>query len=110
VGALLARFPTQLDAETFLCFLAQFTTIERYLAGWRGTRTRPALAHVVVAFYTPYHSPFWPAPARNRFEDGLAESETFAMVQLAADEWRDGAYRGEFPSWAEVTRRSLSEC
>jgi hypothetical protein len=108
-GALLARFPTHLDAETFLCFLAQFTTLDRYLARWRGTHTRPALAHAVVAVYAPYRSSFWPAPARRRFENWLAESETFAMVQLAADEWRDGAYRGEFPSWVELTLRSLSE-
>lgn len=31
------------------------------------------------------------------------------MVQLAADEWRAGAYRGEFPSWVEMTLRYLSE-
>jgi hypothetical protein len=31
------------------------------------------------------------------------------MVQLTADEWRDGAYRGELPSWVEMTLRSLSE-
>ena len=108
-GALLARFPTKLDAETFLCFLAQFTTLDRYLALWRGTLTRPALAHAAVAVYAPYRSAFWPSPARQRFEDWLAESETFAMVQLAADEWRDGAYRGEFPSWVEMTLRYLAE-
>ena len=108
-GALLARFPTRLEAETFLCFLAQFTPLDRYLAVWRGTRTRPALAHAAVAVYAPYRSSFWPALARQRFEDWLAESETFAMVQLAADEWRNGAYRGEFPSWVEMTLRYLTE-
>lgn len=108
-GALLARFPTKLDADTFLCFLAQFTSLDPYLALWRRTRTRPALAHAAVAVYAPYRSSFWPATSRQRFEDWLAESETFAMVQLAADEWRDGAYRGDFPSWVEMTLRSLSE-
>ncbi len=108
-GALLARYPTKLDAETFLCFLAQFTTLDRYLVLWRGTRTRPALAHAAVAVYAPHRSSFWPAPARQRFENWLAESETFAMVQLAADEWRDGAYRDEFPSWVEVALRYLAE-
>src|SRR5262249_30195026 len=109
-AALLARFPTKLDAETFLCFLAQFTTtLDCYLAMWRGTLTRPALAHAAVAVYAPYRSFFWPGSARQRFEDWLAESETFAMVQLAADEWRDGAYRGEFPSWVEMALRSLSK-
>jgi hypothetical protein len=57
-GALLARFPTTLDAETFLCFLAQFTTLDRYLAVWRSTRTRPALAHLAVAVYEPFTSSF----------------------------------------------------
>ena len=107
--ALLARFPTKLDAETYLCFLAQFTGLDRYLAVWRGTRTRTALAHAAVAAYAPYRSSFWPAPARQRFEDWLAETETFAMVQLAADAWRDGAYRGEVPSWVEMALRYLSE-
>src|SRR5262249_48655731 len=47
--ALLARFPTQLEAETFLCTLAQFTaTLDGYLAAWRDTRTRPALAHAAT--------------------------------------------------------------
>ena len=59
-GALLARFPTTLDAETFLCFLAHFTALDRYLAVWRGTRTRPALAHLAVAVYEPFTSSFWP--------------------------------------------------
>jgi hypothetical protein len=108
-GALLARFPTKLEAETFLCFLARFTTLDRYLARWRDMRTRPALAHVAVAVYEPYRSTFWPVPARQRFEDWLAESETFAMVQQAANEWRDGAYRGELPSWVEMTLQYLSE-
>lgn len=108
-GALLARFPTKLDAETFLCFLAQFTTLDRYLALWRSTRTRPAVAHAAIAVYAPYRSAFWPVPARQRFQDWLAENETFAMVQLAADEWRAGAYRGELPSWVEMTLRYLAE-
>jgi hypothetical protein len=107
-GALLAQFPTKLDAETFLCFLAQFAnTLERYLALWRGTRTRPAVAHAAVAVYAPYRSSSWPAPARQRFEDWLAETETFAMVQLAADEWRDGGYR-EFPFPVDLALRWLS--
>jgi hypothetical protein len=67
------------------------------------------LAHAAVAVYGPDRSPFWPAPARQRFEDWLAGSETFAMVQLAADAWRDGAYRGEYSSWVEMTLRYLSE-
>ncbi|HEV2235881.1 MAG TPA: hypothetical protein VGR57_04385 [Ktedonobacterales bacterium] len=108
-AVLLARFPTKLEAETFLCFLAQFTTLDRYLALWRATRTRSALAHVAVAVYEPFCSSFWPALARKRFENWLAESETFAMVQLAADAWRDGAYRGEFPTWVEMTLSYLSE-
>jgi hypothetical protein len=97
-GALLARFPTKVDAETFLCFLTQVTnTLNRHLALWRGTHMRPALAHTAVALYAPSRSPFWPALARQRFEDWLAEPETLDMAQLAADGWRDGASRGEFP-------------
>jgi hypothetical protein len=108
-SALLARFPTTLDAETFLCFLAPFTALDRYLARWRGTHTRAAWAHAAIAVDGAYRSVFWPAPARRRFEDWLAESETVAMVQLAADAWRDGAYRGALPSWVEMTLSFLSE-
>ena len=108
-SALLACFPTIPDAETFLCFLAQFTSLDRYLALWRAARTHSAFAHAVDAVYASYRSAFWPVPARQRFENWLAESETFALVQLAADAWRDGAYRGEFPSWVEMTLSFLSE-
>jgi hypothetical protein len=108
-GALLARFPTTPDAETYLCFLAQFTSLDRYLALWHSTLTRPALAHAAVAVYEPNRSAFWPKPARQRFEGWLAESETFAMTQLAADAWHDGAYRGKFPTWVEMALRNLSE-
>lgn len=80
----------------------------RSTCSWRESSCT-TLAHLVVAVYEPFTSSFWPAAARQQFEDWRAESETFAMEQLAADEWRAGAYRGEFPSWVEMTLRYLSE-
>lgn len=111
-AALLARFPTYPAADTLLGMLANRSdapdAIDRYLAAWRETRTRTALGHVALASFDSHGWAFWPTEARKRFEHWLAEDETFAMVRLAADEWREGAYRGELPSYVELSLSALA--